>query len=497
GLTEPLLAHLIDEHALREVPRNDLLWSYYRNPIEPRPAGHGGTPGGRGRRLAQERGLPARLTGSGDLLAADPGRWRREIVIENDIAWRVQAMVDFLFSRPITLRSLAPSQALRPRIERALDLCFEASGGAALLADAGLLGHVYGHVDLLLRRATEGRAPSPAPEGAPDPAPPRDPDDALDLAARALRIELIEPARGIPLQSPSDYRALSAYILRYDRPGPALPVSTHDSGTTPRRTVETVTEILGSAAHALFIDAHDGRGSRHIATTHNTVSHGEVPVVHIQNVSQPFAYSGLSEVEPLIPLQDELNTRMSDRASRVTLQCFKMYLARGIDGFNRVPVGPGQLWTTSNPDAHIDEFGGDAASPSEEAHIDEIREALDKQSSLPPLATGVVRAKIGNLTSENALRLTLQGVLTRTARKRLLYGRGIAHLCRLILTALDASGHLKTTPAERAVRVEWPDPLPRTQNDELEAAKARVELGIPREDVLQSLGHGLGDSGVQ
>ena len=61
------------------------------------------------------------------------------------------------------------------------------------------------------------------------------------------------------------------------------------------------------------------------------------------HVSQPFAYSGLSEVEPLIPLQDELNTRLSDRASRVTLQCFKMYLAKGIDGFDKFPVAHGWL----------------------------------------------------------------------------------------------------------------------------------------------------------
>jgi hypothetical protein len=103
-----------------------------------------------------------------------------------------------------------------------------------------------------------------------------------------------------------------------------------------------------------------------------------VPVAHIQNVAQPFAYHGIGEVEPLIPLQDDLNTRLSDRANRVTMQSFKMYLAKGVDGFERTPVGPGVLLSTDNENASITAFGGDAASPSEDRHIDELREALDK-----------------------------------------------------------------------------------------------------------------------
>ncbi len=39
----------------------------------------------------------------------------------------------------------------------------------------------------------------------------------------------------------------------------------------------------------------------------------------------PLSYEGLSDVEPLIPLQDELNTRLSDRANRVTYQAFNMF----------------------------------------------------------------------------------------------------------------------------------------------------------------------------
>ena len=88
-------------------------------------------------------------------------------------------------------------------------------------------------------------------------------------------------------------------------------------------------------------------------------------------------------------------------------------------------------------------FGGDASSPSEDAHIEQVREAMDKASAVPPLAGGVVRARIGNLSSANALRITLMSLLAKTERKRQAYGRGIVEMNGLILRALDASGVLR------------------------------------------------------
>jgi hypothetical protein len=200
--------------------------------------------------------------------------------------------------------------------------------------------------------------------------------------------------------------------------------------------------------------------------------------VHIQNMSEPLRYAGLSEAEPLMALQDELNTRLSDRACRVTMQSFKMYLAKGLDGFERTSVGPGQIWSTDNPAASVEEFGGDAASPSEETHIDEVREAMDKVSGVP------------------ALKITLMGILSKTARKRVAYGRGIAEMSRLILTSLDSAGVLRTDPADRDVRIQWPDPLPHEPREEADAARARLELGVPRRRVLAELGYSADDPGI-
>jgi len=216
---------------------------------------------------------------------------------------------------------------------------------------------------------------------------------------------------------------------------------------------------------------------------------GFVPVVHIQNLAQPFYYEGISDVEPLIPLQDELNTRLSDRANRITMQSFKMYLGKGIEGFEDKPVSPGRMWCTDNPDAAIEEFGGDEGSASEDRHIDQIREAMDKTSSVTPIVAGVIGGKIGNLTSAVALKLMLMGMLSKTERKRFTYGEGLKKICSMVLEILDRAGIYKTSPAERTMDVIFPSALPENMMEKLQEAQIKKELGVPGEQILRELGY--------
>ncbi len=504
GLTPESLASLIGGHEQTVTPRLEMLWSYFRNPLEmdgPARRQFGVSAGRGGYRLGQLRGLPDRLFASGHIGPAwgdsvdRRGRPASEIVIENDIGWRVQTMVDYLFGKPLRLVSTVGDESRRRTIEQALEAVWEASGGIALLQDAALLGHVYGHVDLLVRwTGAPGELLDDAEFTGTDG--PR----ALWRGEPPVRIEVIDASRGVPIASTDDYRKLDGYVLHVTR--------RRDAAGAEQ---ETVTEVFSGQWRQVYVGAIDpkdtdsrlpvpsdakAREPKLAEQAPNLISPGVVPVVHIQNLSQPLEYEGLSEVEALIPLQDELNTRLSDRASRVTMQSFKMYLAKGLDGFDKAPIRPGTVWQTDNTEASIQAFGGDASSPSEDAHIAEIRAALDKLSGVPPLATGVVQAKIGNLSSENALRLTLQGLLSKTQRKRLTYGRGIERVCFLILTALHEQGVLKTRPEERRVRVEWQDPLPGSPSDEAAAAKVKREVGVPEDRLLAELGYAAGEGQV-
>jgi hypothetical protein len=166
-----------------------------------------------------------------------------------------------------------------------------------------------------------------------------------------------------------------------------------------------------------------------------------------------------------------------------------MYLGKGIENFTSLPVAPGRMWMTDNDAADVIEFGGDATSPSEDRHIVELREALDKTSGVTPIAAGAIKGRIGRLTSGAALRVTLMALLAKTERKRTAYGRAIEQMCELSLAWLDRAGLFRTSPDERRFAIHWPSPLPVNEGERLEEARLKRDLGIPQETVLREIGY--------
>jgi hypothetical protein len=493
---------LVDTQSVDIQTHFGRLWDYYTNPrIET--AGSGAhdrkvNESGRCYVQAQEYGLPSRITGlvhsaqTGIFGARDMNQvQRKEVVIENDIAWRVNAAVDFLFGKPITFVSKSPDGQKSAEIETILKALFAANGEIGFLQDMAVLGNVYGFVDCLVRpgdeiieRATSSTSHHPSTNSRDG----KSLDDVLRLA-QTIDLELIEAPRALPVLDENDYKKIRYYVQHFQQKKNALSrknsflsklLSGGRRGGDSRQVV-AVTEITSADAWQRYEDKE-------------LVAEGELPwaflpVVHIQNIVQPYYYEGLSDVEPLIPLQDELNTRLSDRASRITFQSFKMYLGKGIEGFEDKPVSPGRMWYTDNPEASIEEFGGDSATPSEALHINEIREALDKVSAVTPIVAGLLKDKVGNLTSAVAIRLTLMGMLAKTERKRFTYSEGLRRICKMVLGMLDTANIYKTSEVDRQVDILFPSPLPENMTEKLNEARMKKDLGVPTEQVLRELGY--------
>ena len=470
------------------------LWNYYANPaiqindsrlIE------------NGHRYiqAQELGLPSRITGythTGSLgTRALSDVQRKEVVIENDIAWRVNAIVDFLFGKPVDIVSKSPDDRKSAEIEMLIKALFSSNGGIGFFQDMAVLGSVYGFVDCFVRPGEQifrvatsssyhERTDGSSIKGTIE--------DAIRLV-RTIALELIEAPRALPVLDENDYKKIDYYVQNFYQKKNSLAgkgsflsrILSPNKRRTDERQVVCVTEITSPNAWQRYEDKE--------LVAEGKLPWGFLPVVHIQNIAQPYYYEGHSDVESLIPLQDELNTRLSDRASRITFQSFKMYLGKGIEGFENKPVSPGRMWYTDNPEASIEEFGGDEATPSEGLHISEIREALDKVSSVTPTVAGVLKNRLGNLTSAVALRLTLMGMLSKNERKRFTYGEGIKQICSMVLSMLDTAGIYKTTSEDKQVDVIFPSPLPENTMEKLEEAKLKKELGVAAEQVLRELGY--------
>jgi hypothetical protein len=537
------------------------LWAYNRNPMVVRAATADDASGsGRPYVQGQEWGLPARITGVRSGRAPGEGSeragtGRKEVVVENDIAWRVDTMVDYLFGREVGIESAAEVPARKDAITRVLKRVLADHGGILFLQQLALIGSVYGFVDVVVKldcgrvaeffdgqRREAAAVPDTADAAPPlrtdggetggvgggegggavaDAAPPSPSggtgageeragqarrlkwDVDVEAVARCVRLEIVEPTRAVPILSDVDWRVVEAYGQVWERDrgtgrgargegktggflarwmesafGTERPRGIRFGGRGDRA---TVVEVISATRWQRYEDE--------VLVGEGVNSLGRVPVVHVQNVAVPFEYAGASDVEPLIALQDELNTRLSDRANRITLQSFKMYLGKGIDGFNTMPVAPGRMWATDNDQADVVEFGGDANCPSEDAHIDDVREALDKSSAVTPIAAGAIKNRIGRLTSAAALRITLLALLSKTDKKRTSYGGGIRQICGLALAWLDVAGVFKTDERERGVELHWPSPLPENEMEKLQEGEAKLRLGVAKEVVLRELGY--------
>ena len=484
---------LTDEYSISIQTHFAKLWEYYTNRMYETSgvSSYDRKVNGSGRCYlqAQEYGLPARITGlvhsaeTGVLGArAVKDVQRKEVVIENDIAWRTNAAVDFLFGKPISFVSKSPDSQKRAEIESILKAVFEANGAIGFFQDMAVLGSVYGFVDCIVRPGDdilEQRLSSSKNLSL---------EDVLQLV-QTIGLELIEAPRALPILDENDYKKIRYYIQQFDQKRNTLDkkgsflarlLSQGRRSGDSRQTV-AVTEIMSSTAWQRYENKQ--------LVAEGQLPWGFTPVVHIQNMAQPYYYEGISDVEPLIPLQDELNTRLSDRASRITFQSFKMYLGKGIEGFEDRPVSPGRMWHTDNLDAAIEEFGGDAATPSEDLHIAEIRESMDKTSGVTPIVAGVLKNKLGNLTSAVALRLTLMGMLSKTERKRFTYGEGLKKICRMILEMLDKANIYKNGRIDREISLIFPSPLPENTMEKLKEAQLKKELGVPSEQILRELGY--------
>lgn len=504
-LDESFVEWLVDDQWIEIGKQLGKLWEYYQNNMyDVADAGISvGSESSRNYLQGQEYGLPSRITGvsyspSGGISS---GRSiddisRKEVVIENDITWRINAMVDFLFGKGVNFVSKAPGESKRKEIEQIIKCVFAANGGAGFFQDMAVLGSVYGFVDCLVRPSEEvldkmrlNGASVNSTFSSTRPTSSSSPTlyTVLQLAS-TIGLDLIEAPRALPVLDEDDYRKISFYIQHFyqlknsvESENSFLSRILGGAGSGSVRKRCNITEIIGTEAWQRY------ENGELVAEGENSL--GVIPVVHIQNVAQPYYYEGLSDVEQLVGLQDELNTRLSDRASRITFQAFKMYLAKGIEGSSDKTISPGRMWYTDNAEASIEQFGGDSSVPSEDMHIGEIREAMDKISGVTPVVAGVLKNKLGNLTSGVALKMTFMGMLSKTARKQHTYGQGLRQIIRLVLMTLDKCGVYATSDEEREVEVAFPNPLPEDTMEQLQESQIKKDLGVSKEQILSELGY--------
>ena len=266
------LEWLVEERAAEVQAHFGKMWEYYTNPIMDlhrtgtHTIEHKAGENGKCYVQAQEYGLPARITGL--VRCAEAGMFggrpvgdirRKEVVIENDIAWRVNAAVDFLFGKPISVVSRSPDGVKRAEIEGIIKAVFSANGGIGFLQDMAVLGGVYGFVDCMVRPGREiYEHISDTLSNLPNSREGRLPAEVVLELARAIGLELIEAPRALPVLDENDYRKVVYYVQYFRQAKNQLA----GSGVLQRlfgqegdkRRVVNVTEITSAEAWQRYED---------------------------------------------------------------------------------------------------------------------------------------------------------------------------------------------------------------------------------------------------
>ncbi|MHC4763212.1 MAG: hypothetical protein ACYS71_07590, partial [Planctomycetota bacterium] len=222
------LKWLVEEYSIDIQRHFSWLWEYYANRMSDSNTvgifGRNRSESGRWYVQAQECGLPSRITGraycaSGGVFGGQAVKevQRKEVVIENDIAWRINAAVDFLFGKPISFVCKSPDGGKRAEIESILKAVFSANGGIGFFQDMAMLGSVYGFVDCLARPGKE------IFEHISSSTHTISLEDVLQLAQK-VDLELIEAPRALPILEENDYRKIRCYVQHFHQKKNAINV---------------------------------------------------------------------------------------------------------------------------------------------------------------------------------------------------------------------------------------------------------------------------------
>ncbi len=251
--------------------------------------------------------------------------------------------------------------------------------------------------------------------------------------------------------------------------GPYLPVS-----SSPTRPLVDVVESWTDTEFALTV------GDRDAMRTANP--YGFIPFVHIPNARPANEFWGISDLKDVMPLNRELNERMSDVADVIRFHSDPPVVFKGVREHSSLAVGPGTVWDLpEGAEVELLEWRGQA--PAVQEHIERVMRALHDVAETPKTAFG----DSGRLLSGVALETELQPLIQKTLRKRIWWSAGLRRRNRYILRIAELQGMGSFAPYRS--RIIWPPLLPADNESEVRNNVALVSAGLrSRRTAMDRLG---------
>jgi hypothetical protein len=210
---------------------------------------------------------------------------------------------------------------------------------------------------------------------------------------------------------------------------------------------------------------------------------GFIPFIHVANLQPPNSSWGVSDLVDLVPLNRELDERMSDQADVIHYHADPPVVFRGVEEHSDLPVGPGTVWDLPrDADVALLEWRGSA--PAVQEHIERLMRAIYDITETPRTSFG----DSGRLLSGVALETELQPLLQRTLRKRVAWSAALRRCVRMMLLLAERFGSQGTFAPYRC-QIVWPPMLPRDDDADARRNLALVQGGLrSHRQAMEALG---------
>ena len=294
-----------------------------------------------------------------------------------------------------------------------------------------------------------------------------------------IRILPLNPAHCFPEYHPHDRTRLLRFKLKYRFWGTA------SEGT---RQVYTFTEIITDDTVEQYIN------DELVDSYPNAIGH--IPIVHITNTSISSSPWGQSDIWDIIPLNRELNEKMSEVSDIINYHAAPVTIITGAKA-SQLERGPKKVWAGLPKDSNVFnlESSGNMAGALE--YIQNIKRAMHEITGVPESALGQTQP-ISN-TSGVALAIQYQPMMNRYTMKKAHFTHGLERLNELVIRTAaifepqmliyDASvsevpekdNAIELDPADPLTyqtTVHWPEPLPVDVLIKLNEVQSKLALGL-------------------
>jgi len=203
--------------------------------------------------------------------------------------------------------------------------------------------------------------------------------------------------------------------------------------------------------------------------------YGFIPFVHVPNLPLANESWGQSDLVDVIPINREINERVSDQADVIRFHADPPVVFKGVNDREDLAVGPGSVWDLPiDADVKLLEWQGQPVAVQE--HIERLYRTLYEVTETPRTSFGDAG---GQLTGV-ALEIQLRPVIQRTLRRRVWWGRALRQRAMMTLRLIDRyhQRRVVVSPDDYRVRVIWPPMLPRDDAQEVRNQTALVAAGL-------------------